>query len=249
MTTTWLVAGCITLVALVQVSAVAIALRRVTHAPLSPALLVNATAQMGGTAPVAGLAKDAVSDGELWRLLTAELLHGHPLHLLFNFLALLAVGRLVEMHGHPLYVPTVFLLSALSASVFSLYFSAAPLSVGASGGIMGLIGFLAVVGLRRRHVLPRGFLKSIALSIALTAATGLVAHHFIDNAAHAGGLLGGLMLGIVYVGWRAGEADEGPSPVHLPPSALAKIAGWISGVALVVATVATVWLLLAASQR
>src|SRR5204863_2387757 len=129
------------------------------------------------------------------------------------FLALLALGRLVEMHGHPLYLPTVFLFSALCASAASFYVTAVT-SIGASGGIMGLVGFLAVIGLRRRHVVPRGFLKAIAMSVALTAGTGLVAHQFIDNAAHAGGLVGGLLLGAVYVTRPRG----GPGQLRRTPS-------------------------------
>jgi membrane associated rhomboid family serine protease len=235
MTATWVIAACLILVGLAQVAAA-------TRTP-------PRAAGVGGAMVSAGLVKEAVREGEVWRLLTAELMHGHPLHFLFNFMALLAVGRLVEMHGHPAYVPTIFLFSALSASVFSFYLSAAPLSVGASGGIMGLIGFLAVIGIRRRHVVPRGFLKSIATSIALTAATGLVAHQFIDNAAHAGGLVGGVMLGVVYVRRRAGDAGEDDATIHLPPSALARAAAWISGTALVIATAATLWLLLASTRR
>jgi membrane associated rhomboid family serine protease len=192
----------------------------------------------------AGLDKALAREGQLWRLLTCVFLHGHPMHFAFNFLALLALGRLVEMHGHPVHLPTVFLFSALCASTFSLYLTE-PTSVGASGGIMGMVGFLAVIGLRRRHVVPRGFLKSIALSVALTAATGLVAYQFIDNAAHAGGLLGGLTLGGVYVT----RHSVGPSALRLTPSPLAKLAGVVSAAAIVVATGATVWLLLAAASH
>ena len=198
---------------------------------------------MAVTVPVAGLVKPAVDAGEAWRLLTCELMHGHPLHFAFNFFALLALGRLLEMHGHPAYLPTVFLFSALCASTFSYYLT--PLtSVGASGGIMGLVGFLAVIGIRRRHVVPRGFLKSIALSVALTAGTGLVAHQFVDNAAHGGGLLGGLMLGAVYVTRRSVR----PVGLRLSPSGLGKFAGVVSAVAIAVGSAATVWLLLAATR-
>jgi membrane associated rhomboid family serine protease len=246
MTTTWLLAACLILVAAAQVGAIVWAVTRAKHVPATAGLVVQAAGEMGVAAPVAGLVKDAVRAGEVWRLLTGELMHGHWLHFLFNFLALLAVGRLVEMHGHPVYVPTVFLFSALCASVFSLYLSPAPISVGASGGIMGLVGFLAVLGLRRRHVVPRGFLKSIALTVALTAATGLVAYHFIDNAAHAGGLVGGAMLGVTYIRRRSGEAATDAASVRIPPSTLARVAGWISAAALVVATLATVWLLISA---
>ena len=195
------------------------------------------------TAPVAGLGKPAVDAGQAWRLLTCELMHGHPLHFAFNFFALLALGRLLEMHGHPAYLPTVFLFSALCASTFSYYLTPVT-SLGASGGIMGLVGFLAVIGIRRRHVVPRGFLKAIALSVALTAGTGLVAHQFVDNAAHFGGLLGGLMLGAVYVTRHSAR----PAGLRLSPSGLGKLAAAVSAAALVAATAATVWLLLSATR-
>ena len=187
---------------------------------------------------VAGLVKPLVREGQAWRLLTATLLHGHLIHFAFNFFALMALGRLIEMHGHALYLSTVFLFSALCGSALTYWLTPAT-SVGASGGIMGMIGFLAVIGLRRRQVVPRGFLKSMAVSVALTAATGLVAHQYIDNAAHGGGLLGGVMLGAVYVTRRPSRSDE----LQLKPSPLAKLAGIVSAVAIAGATVATVLVL------
>jgi membrane associated rhomboid family serine protease len=189
----------------------------------------------------AGLVKRLVRGGEWWRLLTAELLHGHWLHVGMNLLSLLAVGRLVEVHASPAHVPIVFLFSALTASVASLYLSPHTTSVGASGAIMGLIGFLAVLGYRRRQVLPRGFMKSISLSIALTAAAGLVAHQHIDNAAHFGGLVGGVLLGLVHVGRRAagGEAEY-----RLAPGRPTRYAGGLAGLALAAATFLTIWLVL-----
>ena len=191
----------------------------------------------------AGLVKQLVRDGQAWRLLTCELLHGNIAHIAFNLFALMALGRLIEMHGHPLYLPTVFLFSALCASIASFYLTKAT-SVGASGGIMGMVGFLGVIGLRRRHVVPRGFLKSMALSVALTAATGVVARDYIDNAAHAGGLLGGVLLGLVYVTRRQMGRDE----LRLTPSALAKLAGVVSTAALAVALVATEVLIIRARR-
>jgi membrane associated rhomboid family serine protease len=204
-------------------------------------LLVGVTQSFVGvdnSIRAAGLVKDKVHDGQVWRLLTCALLHGNIFHIGFNLFALLALGRLVEMHGHPLYLPTVFLFSALCAGGASYWLTPAT-SVGASGGIMGLIGFLGVVGLRRRHLVPRGFLKSIAMSVALTAGTGLVAHEYIDNAAHAGGLVGGLLLGAVYVTRRPSD----PASLRLTPSGVARFAGVLSAVVLGAATLATVWLL------
>jgi membrane associated rhomboid family serine protease len=221
--------------------------RAVATTVLCAALVIVGVTQyavgIGRSVEAAGLVKPLVRDGQAWRLLTCELLHGNIAHIAFNLFALLALGRLIEMHGHPLYLPTVFLFSALCASIASFYLTKAT-SVGASGGIMGMVGFLGVIGLRRRHVVPRGFLKSMALSVALTAATGLVARDFIDNAAHAGGLVGGVLLGLVYVTRRQIGRDE----LRLTPSPLAKLAGYVSTAALAIAFVATEVLLVMARR-
>ena len=202
----------------------------------------------------AGLVKSAVREhGEWWRLITAELLHGHWLHFVLNLLSLVAVGRLVEVHASPVYVSTVFLVSAVFASTASLFLSPAPASVGASGAIMGLIGFLFVMGYRRRRVLPRGFMKSISFSIALTAGAGLVAHQVVDNAAHLGGMLGGALLGFVYLGRRGPgtpEQDGSEATIdatfRMAPSASARVAGAVSALILAAATALTIWLVLKA---
>lgn len=193
----------------------------------------------------AGLDKSLVRSGqEQWRLITAELLHGHWFHIGLNLLSLIAVGRLLEVHASPVYLPTVFLFSALAASAASLWLSPASLSVGASGGIMGLIGFLAVLGYRRRQVMPRGFLKAISLSIALTAGAGLVAHDVVDNAAHFGGLLGGVLMGLVYVGRRGASEDDLDAEYRLRPSRPARVAGMMSALLLAVATLSAIWFVL-----
>jgi membrane associated rhomboid family serine protease len=106
---------------------------------------------------------------------------------------------------------------------------------------MGLVGFLAVLGYRRRRVLPRGFMKSISLSIALTAGAGLVAYQLVDNAAHFGGLIGGVILGFIYVGRRHDGTEY-----QLRPSVPARIAGYLSGVILLGLMLLTIWLLLRA---
>ena len=66
--------------------------------------------------------------------------------------------------------------------------------VGASGGIMGLIGYLAIYGYRRKQQLPPDFLRSMLINIGFIAAFGLVAYQIIDNFAH----LGGFLVGAVY---------------------------------------------------
>ena len=188
-----------------------------------------------GSILAAGIIKDAVRAGEWWRLLTGALLHGSELHFLFNFLALLALGRLVEAYAHRAFVPLVFLLSAGVASVASLVFLPYENSVGASGGLMGLFGFLAVLGWRRRRLMPEGFGRAIAMDVGLVAVIGIVGYQFVDNAAHGGGLLAGALLGLLFV------PTGGETAYWTPPRAL-RMAGDAALALLIAVVIATVLL-------
>ena len=143
----------------------------------------------------AGLVKQAVRDGVLWRMLTAGLLHGAPWHFVGNVLALLALGRAVEVLAHWTRLAVVFLASILTGSAFSLVLLPNATSVGASGGIMGLLGFLVVLSVRQKRTLPDGYTRSLIGGVLWVGITGVAAYAVIDNAAHLGGLLAGLALG------------------------------------------------------
>ncbi|HEX2093894.1 MAG TPA: rhomboid family intramembrane serine protease [Longimicrobiaceae bacterium] len=186
--------------------------RRYTYALLGLLALVYLAQTFAGrevSIELAGLLKPAVWSGEAWRLLTASLLHANFFHLWMNGAALLAVGHLVEVHSRREHLPLVFLVSALTGSVASLVLYPNTTSVGASGGLMGAIGLLLVVGWRRRDSLPPGFVGTVVFSIGATAALGLVGYAVVDNAAHLGGLTGGAALGHLLD--RRGVLDPGKS--------------------------------------
>jgi membrane associated rhomboid family serine protease len=145
------------------------------------------------------LSAEAVAAGEWWRLLTAPMLHGNIIHFWFNFSALLSLGGVIELRAQRPWVPVVFLVTALAGGLASMYLPPHGQSVGASGGLMGMFGFLVVMAYRRRQHLPEGFLRSLMINIGLIALMGIVAYQFIDNAAHAGGLVAGLALGMAVV--------------------------------------------------
>jgi len=143
----------------------------------------------------AGMVRAYVLAGQPWRLLSGAFLHDGLLHFGMNTMALLALGRFLEAYSHRAYVPLVFLLTALAASTASLAFSPIGASVGASGGIMGMFGFLAFMARRRRDVMPPGFGKAILIDIGVIAAMGIFGRGYIDNWAHAGGFAAGALLG------------------------------------------------------
>ena len=143
----------------------------------------------------AGLVKPAVRDGEFWRLFTATLMHANLTHFWLNFLALLHFSRIIEQTAHRAYVPLVFVLTAPVGNVFSVLFYPDSTSIGASGGLMGLLGFIAIASYFDKDRYPVRYFRQTIEAIALVAVFGLVGFSFVDNAGHAGGLVGGLFLG------------------------------------------------------
>lgn len=145
---------------------------------------------------IAGLVKpDVWEKGEYWRILTSGFLHGGLLHIYFNSQAFYGFGSLIEAVSHRARLAIIFLLAIIGGGLCSMIFLPEGRSVGASGGIMGLIGYLAIYGYRRKRQLPSDFLRNMLVNIGFVAAFGLVAYQIIDNFAHFGGLLVGVIYG------------------------------------------------------
>lgn len=150
----------------------------------------------GDALEAAGLVKERYLHGETWRLLTAPLLHGNLIHFLMNASALLYLGRRVEVFARWPHVPLVFLFSACIGGVASARFLAAS-SVGASGGLMGWLGFLLVFESLHGELVPRKARRRLLAGVLLTALIGIIGYRFIDNAAHIGGLLAGMLYAVI----------------------------------------------------
>ena len=160
----------------------------------------NNTAEIGNISVLlAGFVKQFFNEGQYWRILTGAALHGGIAHLLFNSYALFVLGRLIETLSNRAHLAIVFLLSALGGGILSLIFIPDIPSVGASGGIVGFLGYLTVYGFKRRKLLPEGFLKNMLFNIGLLAFVGLVLMSNVDNYGHLGGLIVGAVYGLVQI--------------------------------------------------
>jgi hypothetical protein len=97
---------------------------------------------------MAGFDKSAfMNKGEYWRILTGATLHGGVLHIFFNGQALLGFGGLIEYLSNRAHLTIVFVLAIIGGGLCSLLLMPDALpSIGASGGVMGLIGYLAIYG-------------------------------------------------------------------------------------------------------
>ncbi len=93
----------------------------------------------------------------------------------------------------------LFHLCRVTGSLASCLLMPSVPSVGASGGILGLSGYLIVLAFRRRAQLPSGLGRQLWRGVALTALVGALGYNYIDNAAHLGGLLGGILCGLLLI--------------------------------------------------
>lgn len=196
---------------------------------------------LGPLYPVLALTKEGIASGELWRLITVALVHSPDqieffLHLGFNMYALYLVGPAVESIYGWRRMLLMYVACAISGSVASFVFSPPyPFAVGASGAIFGLFGVLLVASRVHHPILARRerqIMSQVGMIILLNLAIGfgLGGVVGIDNAAHVGGLVGGLWLGLILLpagaptlgsGW---QSPDGRS-VGWRPSAAIQVAG------------------------
>lgn len=141
-----------------------------------------------------------VRAGDYYRLITSAFLHAGLLHLIFNNYALYVIGSQLESFLGKAKFLIIYLVSAICGSLMSMLFSDG-ISVGASGAIFGLLGSLLYFGYNYRVYLGTVLKSQIIPLIILNLVIGFITPG-IDNAAHIGGLLGGIgmtmALGIKY---------------------------------------------------
>jgi membrane associated rhomboid family serine protease len=140
--------------------------------------------------------KPLTTNGEWWRLFTSTFLHGGIMHLAANMYGLLFVSIFLEPRIGKTKFALIYLVSGILASITSLWWHDATVSVGASGAIFGLYGlFLALMFTK---VYPKEFSKALLVSILVFVGFNLLygLTGGIDNAAHIGGLFSGFIIGL-----------------------------------------------------
>jgi len=139
--------------------------------------------------------------GQYWRLVTYSFLHLNAAHLLLNTVLLVWIGRLVEKRVNLANAGAIYGLSVLASAGAILFFhSLHPrigATVGASGGIFGLLAAALVISYRdKADVLDRERRLRTRLWIAFIAGFGISFLPGISLAGHVGGFVAG-----AFVGW------------------------------------------------
>jgi len=136
--------------------------------------------------------------GQYWRLVTSMFLHFGIIHLLGNMWCLWSLGQLTEKLLGSISVLGLYLLTGIGASLLSLSWDPMRVSAGASGAIFGIAGALiSVLYFGRLGLQPEGRRKLLGYVVRfafINLVFGLQAH--IDNMAHLGGLVSGLLIGL-----------------------------------------------------
>lgn len=136
-----------------------------------------------------------ILNGEYYRLLSCIFMHGGIIHLLCNMYCLYVIGPQVESFFGKIKYIVIYLLSGIIGSLMSLSITNS-ISLGASGAIFGLLGSILYFGYHYRVYLSQAIKSQIIPIIVLNLFLGFMLNG-VDNAAHIGGLIGGVLVSMM----------------------------------------------------
>jgi membrane associated rhomboid family serine protease len=171
--------------------------------------------------------------GELWRLVTANFLHGGPIHLALNGMCLLVLGGFLERIAGIRAAAFVMAGAGVGAMLGSLV-AGYPAAVGASGIVAGIVAALLWMEFRRPEVIPAAWRlpRRLLLAAALLEFAVQLLVPGIAHAAH----LGGAVAGLATIPWVAPGLSL--QPVDRP---WLRLANGVSAVGLAVALGFLTW--------
>ncbi|MCA9606284.1 MAG: rhomboid family intramembrane serine protease [Myxococcales bacterium] len=166
-----------------------------------------------------GLSRDLVAEGEVWRLVSYAFLHGGLMHIGFNVLVLVVIGRLIERILGPHRFLILYTACAIAGGLGSMALLGDTVSVGASGALWGILAAEAVLAFGPGFVpaaLVPGMRRAAVINLGLNVVNSFRPH--VDWAAHfAGGIVGAALLWLVLSrGIPRGEKLATDEPTPLP---------------------------------
>jgi len=144
--------------------------------------------------------RQGVWDGGWHRFFLPMFMHAGLIHILFNIFALYRLSPGLELHLGSSNFGTVYLMSGLGGTCFSLIFGG-HISAGASGAVFGLMG--ATLGVKLalcaglRRALKNSEIRQTAWYVLLNFLVCFMLPN-VDHWNHLGGLLLGLLYGLLF---------------------------------------------------
>lgn len=177
-----------------------------------------------------------VEQGEWWRLVSGAFMHAGAIHIGSNMLLLWFLAQEMEVPLGQLQFAGTYAVSIMGGSLGVMLLSPISPTVGASGGVFGLMGALVVLQLRaKQNPWNSGIGGLVALNLILT---------FTIPGISAGGHLGGLLAGAF-----AGAVVEPLPWGRVNPRVRATVLGVSTIVLAVLAVLIAHWLVPGAWER
>jgi len=150
-----------------------------------------------------------IADGEYFRLLTSMFLHANLMHIVFNSLALRALGRDVEVFFGRVKFVIIYFVAGIIGALGSYMFNDA-IGVGASGAIFGLLGANLYLMTINPSLYKKIYGNDMLVLLGINLVYGFM-NPSIDNVAHLAGMVGGYL-----AAWSVGVKQQSPfKPKHM----------------------------------
>jgi rhomboid protease GluP len=130
--------------------------------------------------------RNALVQGQYWRLVTAGFLHAGLLHLSLNDGMLLEIGNCVQAEFGRARIAVIYFVSIVAGFTASAAWSAI-LSVGSSRGLCGLAEAMIVVGLMKRSAIGTMIRRQYQVWLLLLFVWSFFPGSNIDSASNLGG--------------------------------------------------------------
>ncbi|QEG01156.1 Rhomboid protease GlpG [Stieleria maiorica] len=151
----------------------------------------------------------SIKKGQVWRLVTPLFLHGDTYHLAFNMLGIFFLGSAIERLQGSWFMAFLLLASGIFGGLVQIWLppeealpelfrglAGSPFSIGASGAVYGLFGYLWI----RPALSPSYPVRMMPSNVAIMLGWLVFCIFFVEriaNGAHLGGLIAGVVIAVV----------------------------------------------------
>ena len=137
---------------------------------------------------------------EYYRIITSTFLHADIDHIFNNMLVLFFLGTYIEQYMGRIKYLIIYFSSGIIAGFTSMVYNMLRYnyteSIGASGAVFGIMGALLYILLIRHHKYHDLDLRRVAFMIFLSLYGGFTSQG-VDNAAHVGGFISGIIIAVL----------------------------------------------------
>ncbi|KAI9205788.1 rhomboid family-domain-containing protein [Polychytrium aggregatum] len=141
----------------------------------------------------------ALPHNQFFRFLTPIFLHGGILHFLMNMMFQLRTGLQMERDFGSLRYSIIYLISGIGGFAFGGNFSGFVPSVGCSGSLYGLMACLVLDLAQHWKIVQNPWWELLKMIFQILVSFMLGMLPYIDNFAHIGGFIFGILAGLVFL--------------------------------------------------